>query len=96
MLSKIHPKYKLKVVPKEGTHFNPVHNYVNEATATIIDVKIGERGWIAYLQEEYLYDDSWHRLHTSIIEDVKIDENGNIIIITQNTYYFLEKIITKE
>lgn len=88
MLTDIHPKYTLSVHPKEGRTYNPVHDAVDGAIATIIDLQIGERGWIAYRCDL----GGWHRLHISSVEDVMVDENGNVEVTTLNTMYRLEKI----
>lgn len=92
MLENIHPKYRLTVHPKNGTRYNPLHDYVQYATATIIDVQSGRRGWLAYVDEI----DSWHRLHTSIVQNVTVDEVGNVEVETMNTVYKLMKLFKTE
>lgn len=85
MLNNIHPKYALSVIPKKGSPHNPIHNQVDGCMATIIDLTVGKRGWIAYTPEE----DYWSRLHTSPIEKVTMGDNGEIEVVTRNTLYFL-------
>jgi len=92
MLENIHPKYTLSVTPKENRPYNPVHDYVRDATATIVDLKIGQRGWIAYS----FAPDDWHRLHTSTVEDIQINENGGVTVTTRNTVYTLTKNLLEE
>lgn len=92
MLDAIHPKYTLTVNPKYGTAYNPVHDEVNGATATIIDLTVGERGWLAYKLYDVFGTECWHRLHTSIVENVMVDEDGNVVLVTRNTNYILNKI----
>ena len=93
MLSKIHPKYTLVVTPKEGTEYNPVHDETNGATATVIDLAVGKRGWIAYCHEGHWGWDYWHRLHTSFIKNINVDEEtGDIAVETENTIYVLLRI----
>lgn len=90
----IQTKYILFVTPKEGKPYNPNHEKFHGKEAGIIDLPIGERGWLFYKSEsddEYFYEIPWHRIHLSIIEKVEEDENGNIHITTQNTYYTLIK-----
>ena len=87
MLSGIHPKYTMSVHPKAGTTYNPLHDEVDGATATIIDLAVGERGWLAYC----FAPDDWHRIHTSTGEDVVVDEYGNVMVATNNTIYRLAK-----
>lgn len=50
--------------------------------------KIGERGW--FLCENGDEFDPVHRIHTSVVKDVKYEENGNIIVTTENTVYTFE------
>lgn len=88
MLGNIHPKYTLKVQPKEGTRYNYVHDEVEGAVATVIDLTVGEHGWLAVYCDAGL----WDRLRTSIIEDVSVDELGNISFTTRNTHYTLTKL----
>lgn len=90
MLENIHPKYRLTVHPKDGTQYNPLHDYVEGSMATIIDVQPGRRGWIAYMEGV----DDWHRVHTSEVQNVTVDETGNVEIETLNTVYKLAKYKT--
>jgi hypothetical protein len=91
MLSNIHPKYIIEVKQKNERRFNPTHEVVAGSIATVIDLTVGERGWIAY-RGDSIYDCCWHRLHTSPIQDVNMDEDGNITVETLNTFYILKKI----
>lgn len=50
--------------------------------------KIGERGW--FLVDEMQGFEPVHRVHTSEVKDVKYEENGNIIVVTENTTYTFE------
>ena len=50
--------------------------------------KIGERGW--FLVDEMQGFEPVHRIHTSEVKDVKYEENGNIIVVTENTTYTFE------
>ena len=91
----IQTKYILSITPKEGKHYNPNHKEWHGKEAGIIDLPIGERGWLFYKSEandEYFFNIPWHRIHLSQIEKVEEDENGNIHITTQNTYYTLIKV----
>lgn len=91
----VQTKYTLYITPKEGKRYNPNHEQWHGKEAGIIDLPIGERGWLFYKSEfddEYFYNIPWHRIHLSPIESVEEDENGNIHITTQNTYYTLIKV----
>lgn len=93
MLSKIHPKYTLVVTPKDGTRYNPVHDETNGAIATVIDLTVGKRGWIAFMSDTFFGEDDWHRLYTSIIKDITVEEEtGDIAVETENTIYILLRI----
>ena len=93
MLEKLYPKYILTIEPYKGTKVNPIHTIANHAIATIIDLKCGERGWIAYLEEDFFDPNHWHRVHTSEIKGILEDEeNQRITILTQNAKYILDKI----
>lgn len=93
MLKELHPKYKLTIEPYEHSRFNPIHESANGCVATVIDVECGERGWIAYRVENGLDPNYWHRIHTSMIDDIQEDEENNqIVILTQNAKYILIKI----
>lgn len=89
MLADIHPKYTLSVYHQKYLRHNPVHNTVDGSTATVIDLTVGKRGWIAYC----FGPDDWHRLHTSTVQDVVVDAYGNIEVTTLNTVYRLNKLI---
>lgn len=90
----IQTKYVLKIIPKESSYYNPLHEKFDGREAGIIDVPVGERGWIFCKNEDDVdsYCNPWHRIHLSPIENVEEDENGNIHITTLNTYYHLIKV----
>lgn len=79
-------KYNMRIIPKKGTAYNPVHEDADNTTAVIIDLTIGERGWIAYMPSDTV--DYWSRLHLSTIEKINVGENGEIEVVTRNTHYF--------
>ena len=89
MLNNIHPKYTLRVIPKVGRPHNPIHDTADGKIATIIDATVGKRGWIAFLSDDAMGDDTWHRLHTSPVEIVDVFQDGNITVTTKNTIYHL-------
>lgn len=89
MLEAIHPKYIVSVYPKAGRPYNPIHNEIDGSTATIINLNVGERGWVAY----ETFPNVWHRLHLSIIEDIMASENGDLTVTTTNTVYKFVKIV---
>ena len=90
------PRFKLDIKPKEGTKYNPLHDEANGCIASVLDIEVGKRGWINYMTDDYLWEHSWHRIHTSIIEKIDADLEDNCInkvtITTMNTIYTLTKI----
>ena len=95
-LNALCPRFKLDIQPKEGTAYNPLHYEANGCIASVLDIEEGKRGWINYMTNDYLWERSWHRIHTSIIEkiDVALEDNciNKVIITTMNTVYTLTKI----
>lgn len=87
----IQTKYIINIKPKNDSSFNPYHSDWHGKEGGIIDVPIGERGWLFYKNEEDKLM-PWHRIHLSTIESVEEDDAGNIHITTMNTYYTLLKI----
>lgn len=88
-LHNIHPKYILTTASKVDRPHSYVHAIIQGKMATIIDAEVGQRGWITYYDED---DMTWHRIHTSPIQNITLDGNGNICIETENTLYNLTKI----
>lgn len=85
-------RYILSVSPKDNTAYNPVHDFIQGATCTILDIEVGRRGWFMAWQDF----DGWHRIHTSTVESVVTDEVGSeavkIVVDTYNTVYTFKKI----
>ena len=85
-------RYTLTVSPKDGTAHNPVHDFIQGATCTILDIEVGQRGWFMAWQDF----DGWHRIHTSTVESVMTDEVSGeameIVVTTHNTVYTFKKI----
>ena len=95
-LNALCPRFKLDIQPKEGTAYNPLHDEANGCIASVLDIEVGKRGWINYMTDDYLWEHSWHRIHTSMIEKIDIGYVDNCInkltIVTMNTVYTLTKI----
>lgn len=97
-LNTLCPRFKLDIQPKEGTRYNSLHDEANGCIASVLDIEVGKRGWINYKTDDYLWETSWHRIHTSMIEkiDIEYDNTNNYInkltIVTMNTVYTLTKI----
>jgi len=87
-------KYIINVVPQEDSPYNPMHEIVQDKEAVVLEAEIGERGWIAYKLEDDIQT-PWHRLHTSIIKNVR-ENDFQIAITTENTLYTLVKVGDEE
>lgn len=81
--------YTLKTVSKADRPNSHIHAYIQGTKATIVDAEIGQRGWLCYYDVD---DENWHRIHTTTILDITVDDNGNVCIETENTFYNLTKI----
>jgi hypothetical protein len=82
-------KYRVKVEPKNGTMYNPMHDELQGSIATDLSFHIGCRGY--FLAE--LSDGRSGGISTSPIGDIVEFENGDIRLSTLNTVYTFNKII---
>ena len=83
---------KYLITKVESNKYNPLHEEVKNAICHPAYLNVGERGWILYRPNDWLYEfDVMHRLHTSIVNNVIYDED-QIIIETKNTKYVLELV----
>lgn len=90
-LKKSPPDYIInEIEARNGSSLRYIHETAIKAPCYIINAKRGERGLIMYLPD---YDrDTYHRLHTSTIEDVIESVSGKeVIIMTENTSYRLKR-----
>ena len=78
-------KYRLEEVEEFGGH-NPIYDRAKGCICYPAYLKVGERGWFLF---EVQLDDEWlaypHRLHTSVIKDVKYTRDMRIVVTTENT-----------
>lgn len=81
-------KYRLSVIPKYETAHNPLHDELEDAIVTNVELTVGERGY--FLAE--FQDGSTHSISTSTVSTVEGFENGDIRLITRNTIYLFHKI----
>lgn len=75
-------KYCLDKIEEFNGH-NSVYDDVEGQICYLAYLNIGERGW-------FLYEDDWlgcHRIHTSVIKDVKYTRGNQVIVTTQNTKF---------
>lgn len=90
-LNSIHPKYTLTTKSKVDRPHSNIHALIQGTTATIIDAEVGERGYICYYSTDP-WGVEWHRIHTSTIRNIIVDDEGNICIETENSIYNLKKL----
>ena len=90
MSNNYNAKYVLTVDKKDKSKVNPFHSEFNGKIISIIDLEVGERGWLAYKDEDSYLENYWHRIHTSTIKDIEVDSEGNIKIETNNSFYYLK------
>lgn len=84
-------KYYLEDI-KELNNHNPIYDDMVGETCYLAYLKVGERGWFLYEDNDWL---GCHRVHTSVIKNVEyssfIDDTGycceRIIVETQNTKF---------
>ena len=78
-------QYRIENI-QELTRHNYLHKEVMNRICYPAYLKVGERGWL-------LWEDEFHmqKLHTSIIEDLKY-EDDRIVITTRNSVYILRVI----
>ena len=82
---------KYLITKVESNKCNPLHEEVKDTICHPAYLNVGERGWILYRPNEFPGLDMMHRLHTSIVNSVKYEED-QIIVETENTKYVLELI----
>lgn len=67
---------------EEFNRHNGLYDDLEGCTCYLAYLKPGERGWFLYEKPSEFWP---HRVHTSIIKDVKYAENGNVVVTTENT-----------
>ena len=75
--------YKVKV---ESNYNNPVHKkIVDYPKAVIVEFEKGKQGWFCgYVEQDKVFP--WHRIQTSIVQDVE-ESNDTITVKTENSVY---------
>lgn len=81
-------KYILKSI--ESEHKNPMHADILGKVCYLSYLNVGERGWFLCDTEEHI--DPVHRIHTSVVKDVKHSRDNHITVITEHTKYVFEVI----
>ena len=82
-------KYRVEKIEQFGSP-NPIYENIEGCICYPAYLNVGERGWMLC---EYKREDEWlaypHRLHTSVIKDVKYTDD-RIVITTEHTRLTLE------
>lgn len=81
-------KFRLTDIRRQSERNQVFYNSIKGNICYLGFFKIGERGW--FLVDEMRGYDPVHRIHTSEVKDVKYEENGDIIVVTENTTYIFE------
>lgn len=76
-------KYILEKI-EEFNGYNPIYFGVEGRIAYPAYFNVGERGWFLFIEDCYGYERA-HRIHTSIVQDVKYTRGNQIIVTTLNT-----------
>lgn len=71
---------------------NPYHDAILGSVCYLAYLNVGERGWFLYEAEDWCGYEAAHRIHTSVIEHVKYNDN-QVIVITENTKYIFDLIV---
>lgn len=78
-------KYKLEKIEEFNEH-NPIYDDIELGSICYLAyLKPGERGW--FLWEDAYWYSRPHRIHTSVIKDVKYTRGNQVIVTTQNTRF---------
>ena len=75
-------KYILEKIEEFNTH-NSIYDDIEGKTCYLAYLNVGERGWFLYEDGDWF--STPHRIHTSVIKDVKYTRGNQIIVMTQNT-----------
>lgn len=81
-------KYSVSIAPLYGSKYNPIHDELQGAIATNVELTVGERG--SFLAE--CTNGESFSVSTSTVERVEKFENGDILFVTRNTIYTFIKI----
>lgn len=81
-------KFRLTNIFRTSPYNEDFYKSIKGKACYLAYFKIGERGW--FLCDSEAEYNPVHRIHTSEVKDVKYEENGNIIVTTENTVYTFE------
>lgn len=81
---------KYRLVKIESSQNNPLHNNLISKICYLAYLNVGEKGWFLCDTEEHT--DPVHRIHTSVVKDVKHSGDTRITVITEHTKYVFEVI----
>jgi len=84
-------KYRCTKIEELYNRNNPLHDAVMGNECYLAYLNVGERGWFLYNAQDW-YGSYAHRVHTSVIRDVKYNDN-QVIVITENTKYVFDLIV---
>lgn len=83
-------KYRIEKIEEFGKH-NPLYDDIDGNVCYLAYFNVGERGWFLYEADDVISIP--HRIHTSIVKDVKYDRGNQMIVTTQNTQFTFSPIV---
>ena len=83
-------KFRLKDIVRSDKRNEEFYKSIRGKVCYLAYLKTGERGW--FLCDEMQGFDPVHRIHTSIVRDVFRDEDGDVVVCTDNTIYVFELV----
>ena len=83
-------KYRLAEIEELNGH-NSVHDEMKGNICYLAYLNHGERGWFLIDTGEKF--NPVHRIHTSVVKDVKYTRGKQVIVTTKNTKYIFEAVI---
>ena len=78
-------KYILEKIEEFNRH-NFIYDDIEGSICYPAYFNVGERGWFLYIENNGWYEYA-HRIHTSVIKDVKYTRGNQIIVTTHNTKF---------
>ena len=78
-------KYRLEKI-EQFNRPNHIYLEMEGRLGYLVYFNVGERGWFLYETGD-AFDDIPHRVHTTIVKDVKYTRGNQVIVTTQNTRY---------
>ena len=86
-------KYRLIEINRSDENKN-VRDDMEGSICYLAYFNVGERGWFLYEANDPIVP--VHRIHTSVVKEVQHTRGNQIIVVTENTKYVFEVIMSEE